>query len=81
MSEILILYYSRSGSVAQLARLSRQLSALCRERQRPVVLGFFPPMEPEVSVKATVVPAWVMSKVARPASTQRAREVVTEPPV
>ncbi len=35
-------------SVAQLARVSRQLSALCRERQRPVVLGFFPPLEPEV---------------------------------
>lgn len=27
-------------SVAQLARVSRQLSALCQERQRPVVLGF-----------------------------------------
>ncbi len=39
-------------SVAQLARLSRQLSALCRERQRPVVLGFFPPMEPEVLLPA-----------------------------
>ena len=35
-------------SVAELARVSRQLSALCRERPRPVVLGFFPPLEPEV---------------------------------
>ena len=35
-------------SVAQLARVSRQLSAICRERVRPVVLGFFPPMDSEV---------------------------------
>jgi len=34
--------------VAELARMSSQLSALCRERQRPVVLGFFPPLEPAV---------------------------------
>lgn len=39
-------------SVAELARVSRQLSALCRERLRPVVLGFFPPMEPEVLLPA-----------------------------
>lgn len=34
-------------SVAELARVSHQLSALCRERLRPVVLGFFPPLELE----------------------------------
>lgn len=39
-------------SVAELARVSRQLSALCRERLRPVVLGFFPPLEPEVLLPA-----------------------------
>ena len=39
-------------SVAELARVSRQLSALCRERARPVVLGFFPPLEPEVLLPA-----------------------------
>ncbi|PJI96698.1 cellulose biosynthesis protein BcsE [Acidovorax sp. 69] len=39
-------------SVAQLARVSRQLGALCRERLRPVVLGFFPPLEPEVLLPA-----------------------------
>lgn len=35
-------------SVAQLARISRQLTALCHERLRPVVLGFFAPPESEV---------------------------------
>lgn len=35
-------------SVAEMARVSRQLSTLCRERARPVVLGFFPPLDPEV---------------------------------
>jgi cellulose biosynthesis protein BcsE len=35
-------------SVAQLARVSGQLSALCQERLRPVVLGFFPPLEMDV---------------------------------
>ncbi len=35
-------------SVMELARTSRQLSALCRERLRPVVLAFFPPMDTEV---------------------------------
>lgn len=39
-------------SVTELARVSRQLSALCRERLRPVVLGFFPPLEPEVLLPA-----------------------------
>ncbi|MBT9511727.1 MAG: cellulose biosynthesis protein BcsE [Acidovorax sp.] len=39
-------------SVAELARVSRQLSALCREHLRPVVLGFFPPLEPEVLLPA-----------------------------
>jgi cellulose biosynthesis protein BcsE len=39
-------------SVAELARVSRQLSALCRERTRPVVLGFFPPLEPEALLPA-----------------------------
>ncbi len=39
-------------SVVELARVSRQLSALCRERARPVVLGFFPPLEPEVLLPA-----------------------------
>ena len=32
-------------SVAQLARVSDQLDALCRHRQRPVVLGFSPPLD------------------------------------
>lgn len=35
-------------SVAQLARVGDQLSTLCRERRRPVVLGFFP--QPEMDV-------------------------------
>ncbi len=35
-------------SVAQLARVSRQLGTLCRDRKRPMVLGFFPPLEPAV---------------------------------
>lgn len=39
-------------SVVELARVSRQLSALCRERLRPVVLGFFPPLAPEVLLPA-----------------------------
>ena len=39
-------------SVTELARVSRQLSALCRERLHPVVLGFFPPLEPEVLLPA-----------------------------
>ena len=39
-------------SVTELARVSRQLSVLCRERLRPVVLGFFPPLEPEVLLPA-----------------------------
>ncbi len=39
-------------SVTELARVSRQLSTLCRERARPVVLGFFPPLEPEVLLPA-----------------------------
>jgi cellulose biosynthesis protein BcsE len=39
-------------SVTELARVSRQLSALCRERLRPVVLGFFPPLEPEALLPA-----------------------------
>lgn len=37
-----------SMSVAQLARTSRQLTALSFERQRPFVLGFLAPREPEV---------------------------------
>jgi len=35
-------------SVAQLTRVSGQLSMLCQERRRPVVLGFFP--QPEMDV-------------------------------
>lgn len=35
-------------SVAQLGRVSGQLSTLCQERRRPVVLGFFP--HPELDV-------------------------------
>lgn len=32
-------------NIAQLAHVSDQLSALCRQRQRPVVLGFTPPLD------------------------------------
>ena len=35
-------------SLTQIARVSGQLSTLCQERQQPVVLGFFPPLEIEV---------------------------------